>query len=130
VPTDLAERQSDLASTWLHTCAFWGPGIVLIAIAGNFGWWGRTGAATAGLLWLAAMCLWNAARCRRLHCVITGPFFLLMALIVVLAGFRIVSFGAQTWNVINCAIVIGGVVLWCVPELIWGRYLGSASAAR
>jgi hypothetical protein len=103
---------------------------LLIAIAGNFGWWGRTAATTAGLVWLGAMCVWNAARCRRLHCIITGPFFLLMAAIVMLVGFRVVSFGTGTWNIVDGVMVVGGVGLCCVPELIWGRYFGPGSTAR
>jgi hypothetical protein len=77
---------------------------------------------TAGLVWLSAMCFWNYARCRRLHCAFTGPFFALMVPVTLAAGTGVWSLGSQTWGVLGDVIGIGGVALCVVPELIWGRY--------
>jgi len=114
--------QNDLTSTSARTAMFWGPGLLLLILSGNFGWWGHTIAWTAGLLWLAVMCFWNSARCRRVHCIFTGPFFLAMAVVTLLVGFGVFSLGANTWNLLSAVILIGGIVLCCGPELIWGRY--------
>ncbi|WP_454864739.1 hypothetical protein [Pseudomonas rhizophila] len=42
-------------------------------------------AAGAALVVMGGACLVNAARCRRLHCYITGPYFLVLALSALLA---------------------------------------------
>lgn len=42
-------------------------------------------AASAALIVMGGACLVNAARCRRLHCYITGPYFLVLALGALLA---------------------------------------------
>jgi hypothetical protein len=122
VSSESAIHDIDLASTWMRVCAVWGPGIALLVMAGKLGWWGQTGASTAGLLWLASMCLWNAARCRRVHCLLTGPFFLVMAAVAVLVGFRVISFGDHTWSIVDGAILVVGVGLWIAPERLWGQY--------
>ncbi len=114
--------QNDLASNGARTALFWGPGVLLIALTSPLGRWGHTIGWTAGLLWLAAMCLWNSARCRRVHCIFTGPFFLAMAIVTLLVGFRVFSLGVNTWGVLGNTILIGGVVLCFGSELIWGRY--------
>ena len=68
-------------------------------------------------------CLANARRCNRVHCRFTGPFFLLMALFVVLHGYEILWLGADGWIWLGATFVIGGYgVLWLLPELLWGKY--------
>ncbi|HEY6300112.1 MAG TPA: hypothetical protein VIW95_10775 [Candidatus Binatus sp.] len=114
--------QNDLSSTGARMAIFWGPGVLLLILTGGFGWRERTVAWTAGLIWLAVMCFWNSARCQRVHCMFTGPFFLIMAVITSLVGFRVISLGARPWNLLSAAILIGGVVLCFGPELLWGRY--------
>jgi hypothetical protein len=114
--------RGDLAASLIGMAAFWGPGVALIALTGPLGGWSRTAGWTAGLLWLAGMCFWNYARCRRLHCIVTGPFFLAMAAAVLVAGSGLVPFGPVQWSALGGAIGLGAVILCCVPELIWGRY--------
>ena len=41
-------------------------------LTGQLGWWGHTVGWTAGLVWLAIMCLWNSVRCQRVHCMFTA----------------------------------------------------------
>jgi hypothetical protein len=119
--------QNDLASTGARMAIFWGPGVLLFALSGAFGWWGHTIAWTAGLTWLAVMCFWNSARCGRVHCMFTGPFFLIMAIVTLLVGFRVISLGNNPWNLLGAAILIGAVVFCYGPERIWGRYWSAAS---
>jgi hypothetical protein len=119
--------ETDLAAFCGRTLLLWSPGVLLIALTGNLALPARTLAWTAGLLWLAGLCLWNVTRCGRVHCMFTGPFFLAMAAVTVLAGFGTVSFGAQTWNLLGAIIFVGAIVLMTVPEWIWGRYSNRAA---
>jgi len=64
----------------------------------------------------------NAMRCRRVHCYVTGPFFLLAALGTLLYGLGMIPLGANGWNVIGMTILIGAIVLGCLPELLFGKY--------
>lgn len=70
----------------------------------------------AALAWMGIACLANAARCRRMHCYFTGPFFLLMALLSFLHDFEIVRLGLTAGG--------GGAVLWWVSEHVWGKFAG------
>lgn len=114
--------QRDLASNVGRMAMSWGPGVLLLVVTAPFAGWARSLGWAAGLTWLGAVCLLNLARCGRVHCAFTGPFFLIMALASLLAGFGVLSVGANPWNVLSEVILIGAVVLYCVPELIWGRY--------
>ena len=120
--TETTQPRRDLAGSALRTAAIWGPGILLIILTGPIGGLARAVGWTAGLLWLAAMCFWNFARSRRLHCAFTGPFFLLMAALTALAGLGAVPFGAEAWSILGDAIALGGALFYYGPELIWGRY--------
>ena len=75
------------------------------------------------LIWMGAACLANAARCGRLHCYVTGPFFLIMAVVVLLHGFDAVPLGPNGWTWIAVTIFVGGFgSLWLLPEFIWGKF--------
>jgi hypothetical protein len=122
VTSEPSPAHRDLAASAWRTGVVWGPGVLLIALTGPIGGWPRTLGWTAGLLWLAAFCLWNYARCRRVHCLFTGPFFLAMAVATLLVGFGIFSLGRDTWSILGDVTVAGALVLYCVPEWLWGRY--------
>ena len=119
---DQDRGRADLAGGVGRAIAFWGPGIALIGLTGPLGGWPRAAGWTIGLLWLSAMCFWNYARCRRLHCIFTGPFFLAMAVTALLAGAGLMPFHPFGWSLLGDAICVGGAVLCFGPELIWGRY--------
>jgi hypothetical protein len=53
------------------------------------------------------------------------PFFLLAALATLLYGTGVIPLGANGWNLIGMATLIGAIVLGCVPELLFGKYRGS-----
>jgi hypothetical protein len=66
----------------------------------------------------------NASRCGRIHCYVTGPLFLLAALTTLLYGVGVIPLGANGWNMIGMVILLGAIVLGCVPELLFGKYRG------
>lgn len=74
------------------------------------------------LTWMGAACLLNARRCRRLHCYLTGPYFLVLALTALLYGIGVVPLGPRGWSMLSVALIIGAPFLIYVPELAYGRY--------
>lgn len=86
------------------------------------GW--RTGIWTSALTVMGVACLANANRCGRIHCYVTGPFFVLAALATFLYGVGVIPLGANGWNLLGMTILIGGIVLSCLPEVLFGKYRG------
>lgn len=82
------------------------------------------------LTWMGLACILNALRCGRLHCYLTGPFFLLMAGASLLHGFEIVWLGAYgcLWLAL-ALVVVGGGLFWYVPERMWGKYSSRRSGS-
>ena len=76
----------------------------------------------AALAFMGLACLLNARRCGRVHCYVTGPFFLLLAVVGLLYGLGVVPLGARGWSMLSIALVVGSVVFVCVPEWLFGRY--------
>ena len=52
----------------------------------------------------------------------TGPFFLVMALVTLLYGLGLVPLGRSGWSLIGLTILVGGIALCCLPEMLVGRY--------
>lgn len=78
---------------------------------------------STALIWMGVACIVNALRCGRLHCYLTGPFFVLMAGLTLLHGFEVLWLGANGWWWLGFTLVfVGGVLLWYLPERIWGKY--------
>ena len=112
-----------LSSPWLSLVVFWLPAIA-IAVAGSSGFsshW-RTVVWTVALSIMGTACIANALRCGRVHCYVTGPFFLLMALVTLLYGLGVVPLGGIGWNRIGLTILVGAIALCCLPELFLGKY--------
>lgn len=74
------------------------------------------------LTWMGIACLLNARRCRRLHCYLTGPFFLLLAVLSLLYGVGALPLGAHGWSTLSLVLLVGGLFLFYVPEWLFGRY--------
>lgn len=79
------------------------------------------------LTFMGAACLLNARRCGRIHCYVTGPFFLILAGAALLHRIGILPLGPRGWSTLSASFAIGGVVLCCVPEMLLGRYRSSES---
>ncbi len=113
--------RSDLAGGFVSFGLIWGVPIAALVLGGIFD--------VEAFLWppaLAVMgigCLANAFRCGRLHCYITGPFFLIAAVVSLLHGGGLVPLGPGAWTWIGNTVFAGGLVLTCAPEMIWGRYV-------
>jgi hypothetical protein len=89
----------------------------------------RTVVWSTALVWMGVACILNALRCGRLHCYLTGPFFLLMAVVVTAHGFGYLWLGPNGWWWLGLTlIVVGGGLLWYLPERIWGRYSRRSTA--
>lgn len=82
----------------------------------------RTAIWTASLVWMGAACLLNATRCGRMHCYFTGPFFLLMAIAVMLHGLELAWLGPNGWTWLGVTIGVGVCALWYLPERILGKF--------
>lgn len=74
------------------------------------------------LTFMGVACLLNARRCGRTHCYVTGPFFLILAGVAILYGIGTLPLGARGWSTLSATFAIGGAVLCCVPEWLFGRY--------
>lgn len=102
---------------------FWLPALVLVAIG-----FSNIASPWRALVWAVALtimgggCLANALRCGRLHCFLTGPFFLLMAGVSLLYGLGVIHSIHEGWNVIGLVTLLGALSLWWIPELFAGRY--------
>ncbi len=121
--TTTGKSRDLLSSPWLSLVVFWLLAIA-IAVAGSSGFsshW-RTVVWTVALSIMGTACIANALRCGRVHCYVTGPFFLLMALVTLLYGLGVVPLGGNGWNRIGLTILVGAIALCCLPELFLGKY--------
>lgn len=96
---------------------------VLLLVAADNRWPYLVVVWPALLTLMGVACVVNARRCRRVHCFATGPFFLLLAVLSLLYGIHALPLGAQGWQWLGGTLLIGSVVLCCVPEWLFGKYL-------
>jgi hypothetical protein len=104
----------------------WGVPIVLLVVTANLGGIYALVSWPPLLVFMGGACLLNARRCGRLHCYITGPFFLLLAVLSLLYGLGLLPLGPRGWPWLVNALLIGSLVLCCVPEWLFGRYVRKA----
>jgi hypothetical protein len=71
---------------------------------------------------MGVACLLNALRCGRIHCLFTGPFFIIGAICSLGYGLGLLPLGPSGWKWIGDVTIIGAIALCCVPELVFGRY--------
>lgn len=113
----------DLTCSRNSSLSFWiVPGILLVITAGM-------GGSVAAIAWppllvlMGAACVMNARRCGRLHCYLTGPFFLVLAVVALAYGLGSLPLGPHGWQWLSDSFLIGTCLLVCVPEWLFGRYL-------
>jgi hypothetical protein len=123
-PGTTACKSRDLLSSPWRCLAWFGIPMLAMIVAGTpafTGGW-RTLVWTLALSTMGGACIANARRCRRVHCYVTGPFFLLMAIIALLYGLGVLPLGGHGWNLIGLASLVGAVVLCCLTEMAFGKY--------
>ena len=84
----------------------------------------RRGAARTSGARRQACRLVNALRCGRLHCYLTGPFFLVLAGVALLYGLGVLPLGSDPWGLLWTILAVGAV-LACSSEWLFGRYRSS-----
>ncbi len=112
-----------LSSPWRVFLLYWLPAIAIVAVGPlsiSNGW--RAVVWTVALATMGMACIVNALRCGRVHCYVTGPFFLLMALLALSYGLGILHLGRNGWNLLGLIALIGAIALWYLPDMFWGRY--------
>ena len=121
----MADKQKDFVRNWFSFLLFWAVPPAAMVLVVNAG----TPRSEVTLVWavsllvMSAGCFWNALSSGRLHCALTGPFFLLMAGATLLYGFRVISLAGIGWELIGATTAVGGLTLTYLPERIWGKYL-------
>jgi hypothetical protein len=74
------------------------------------------------LAFMGGACLYNARGCGRLHCYITGPFFLLLALVALSYGMGWLPLGPHGWTWLANVLILGSITLTYLPERLFGKY--------
>ena len=117
------ESRDILSSRLRVFVLYWLPAIAIVvagAPAISNGW--RTVVWIVALAIMGGACIVNALRCGRVHCYVTGPFFLLMALLALSNGLGILHLGRNGWNLLGLIALIGTIALWYLPEMFLGKY--------
>ena len=112
----------DWAGNGLTLAVMWGTPATVMVLALLLEPWLRAVVWTAMLAWMGWACLQNARRCGRTHCRYTGPFFLAMAVLVMLYATGIVPLGHQPWLILGISIVAGNALIWWGSERLLGTY--------
>ncbi|MEE9472398.1 MAG: hypothetical protein V3V82_00255 [Acidimicrobiia bacterium] len=116
-------RARDLSADRITNFVLWRIPWVFIAVGAI--WTAQRGTLwTIALAWIGSACLANAVRCRRVHCSIMGPSFLILALV---AGGKTLGWFSIHWNVVWAAAGII-VLLAFLPEWLGKRYFGQSPA--
>ena len=122
--TTTTRRSRDILSSWWGAFVVFCVPVTAIVASGSSGFsstW-RTIIWTVALGIMGIACVVNAVRCGRVHCYLTGPFFLVMALVTLLYGLGIVRLGRNGWGLLGLTILAGGIGLCCLPEMFLGKY--------
>ena len=121
--TPTSNSRDMLSNPLLAFALFCLPAIAIVA-TGHYlvggGW--RTAVWTAALSIMGTACLANAVRCGRVHCYVTGPFLLAMAVVTLLYGLGVLPLGKNGWNAICLTLLVGAIALSCLPEMLFGKY--------
>jgi mercuric ion transport protein len=110
----------DRRVSWLWPAAFVVVGAGWLVVPDP---WGAFLAA-AGFAVAGALCVGNTLRCRRTHCAITGPLYLVAGLL-----FLARAGGLSVPASLIVAFAVVGTTIAFVPEWLGARYLGAGDVA-
>lgn len=105
----------DRRVSWLWPTAFVAVGVGWLAVTEPVGLL----LTAAGFALAGALCAANAARCRRTHCIVTGPLYLLATLVLLS---RVVGGVTMPVGYIVAASVVGTLLAY-LPEWLGLRYV-------
>lgn len=112
----------DWAGNWRSLAVLWGTPAVTMLGALLLDFVPRAIVWTAALTWMGGACIANARRCGRTHCRFTGPFYVLMAALVIAYTAGLVPIGDRGWAILGAMVIVGTAVLWWSSERIWGLF--------
>ena len=120
---DPGKDAGDRSGNWRTLLMLWGfPGLAMLGALGL----DPTPRAVVWTVMLSVMglaCIVNSRRCGRTHCRFTGPFLIVMAILVI--GFAIgwLPLGRFGWPILGATSFAGFFALWWGSERIWGLFL-------
>lgn len=120
-----------LSNGWIAGAVYWLPVLALV-VSGflDIDQFWRTMIWTAALITMGIGCIVNALRCGRVHCYLSGPFFLLMAILILVRGLGAAPIGDRGWNLIGLTALAGALILYFLPEMFLGRYWRRRGTSR
>ena len=98
---DARSAGKDWAGSWRSLVGLWGIPAAAMVIAALLDTAPRAAIWAAALIWMGGACIANARRCGRTHCRFTGPFYLLMATLVVAHAAGVLPIGEQGWAILE-----------------------------
>lgn len=122
----MKQAAKDWAGNWRTLAMLWGAPIGAMIAAGLLGPTPRTIIWIAALMWMGGACLANARRCHRTHCRFTGPFFLVMAGLVLAHALGILSLGPHGWAILGGLTLVGFAAIWWASERVYGLFSADA----
>ena len=94
-------------------------GLPILLLASGFLWPGGQDVLwIVGFLWIGGACLTNAIRCRRAHCILLGPLFMILGLISLMNTIGVLSI---PWSYIGRAAGAGALFSF-LPEFFGKMY--------
>lgn len=114
---------NDWATSGSKAFIAWGLPMIIMVVSRLYGEASTAIAWPLALGWLGGASLLNAARCGRVHCVFTGPFFLAMAIIALLFSLGIFEVSDRSWSALAAITVLGGAIIWLGSEAFFGKYV-------
>lgn len=112
----------DWAGHWRSLAGLWGIPAAAILAAMLLDPLLRAAIWSVALVWMGGACIANARRCGRTHCRFTGPFYLLMAVLVVAYAAGLLPIGDRGWAILGTTTIAGTALLWWASERIWGLF--------
>ena len=77
---------------------------------------------TVMLSTMGLACIINTRRCGRTHCRFTGPFLIVMAIMVIGHAIGWLPLGRFGWPILGAATLVGFVALWWGSERAWDMF--------